>query len=201
MGEEMTNLISKELFLELAKLDPNDVCKRVSCQFEAADNCYSLVVWDVTYKIYPDKCEIICTDEPRSLHEYFELFAIHYLLTAQDAAVCNEWISEKDLSGGVTFFRGPHEIPTKLIAAKAEKSLDEFRELCLMHSGTPLKMADTAFMFHITDRVPVAVLYWAGDDEFPSESKILYDKTLQHHFALDIVFALAVGICEELGKE
>lgn len=197
----MTDLISKELFLELAKLDPDDVCKRASCQFEEADNCYSLVVWGFVYRIYLDKCEIICTDEPHRLHEYFELFAIHYLLTVQDVTVCNEWISEKDLSGGVTFFRGPHEIPTKLIAAKADKSEGEFSELCLKRGGAPLDMADTAFMFQITDRVPVAVLYWAGDDEFPSESKILYDKTLQHHFALDIVFALAVGICEELGKE
>ena len=64
MGEEMTDLISKELFLELAKLDPSDVCKRASCQFDEADNCYSLAVWDVAYHIYPDKCEIICNDEP-----------------------------------------------------------------------------------------------------------------------------------------
>jgi len=196
----MTDLISKELFLELAKLDPGDVCKRASCRFETAYNCYSLDVWGVAYKIYPDKCEIRCCDESHRLHEYFELFAIHYLLTVQDVIVCNEWISEKDLSSGVTFFRGPHEIPTKLIAAKADESIDGFRELCMMRGGASMEMADVAFMFHITDRVPVAVLYWAGDDEFPSEAKILYDKTLQHHFALDIVFALAVGICEELGK-
>lgn len=61
-------------------------------------------------------------------------------------------------------------------------------------------MADAAFIFYITDRIPVAVLYWAGDDEFPAESKLLYDSTLPSHFALDIVFALAVGICEELSR-
>ncbi len=102
--------------------------------------------------------------------------------------------------GGVTFFRGPHDIPTNLITAKVDNSVDAFRELCLKHGGVPLDMADMAFVFHITDRIPIAVLFWAGDDEFPPESKLLFDNTLPQHCALDILFALAVGICEELGR-
>jgi hypothetical protein len=46
----------------------------------------------------------------------------------------------------------------------------------------------------------VAVLYWAGDEDFPAEAKLLFDKTLPNHFALDIVYALASGICEQLGR-
>ncbi len=196
----MTELINKWHFLELAKLDPEDVCKRASCEFDAIRDCYSLHVWDSAYMIYPSKGKIVCSDESTRLHEYFKLFAVNYLLTAKDMAVTKRWISEKDISGGVTFFRGPHAIPTNLITAKVDNSLNAFRELCLKRGGIQLKMADMAFEFHITDRVPVAVLYWAGDDEFPPESKILYDKILPYHFALDVVFALAVGICEELSK-
>lgn len=196
----MTELINKGHFLELAKLDPGEVCRRTSCKFDGSLNCYSLFIWGTPYTIYPDKCKIVCLDHPNRLHEYFELFGVHYLLTAQDVMVTNEWISEKDIPGGVTFFRGPHQIPTNLITAKVDNSVDAFRELCLKHGGIPLNMADVAFVFHITDRLPVAVLYWVGDDEFPPESKLLFDKTLPQHFALDILFALAVGICEELGR-
>ncbi len=196
----MTDLINNDHFLELAKLDPSDVCRRASCNFDAIRNCYSLSVWGTVYTIYPDKGEIKCADEPGRLHEYFELFAVHYLLSAQDVPVINEWISEKDIPGGVTFFRGPHDIPTSLITAKVDNSLNAFRKFCLKRGGVPLKMADMAFAFRITDRIPVALLYWVGDDEFPPESKLLFDRTLPHHFALDIVFALAVGICKELGR-
>lgn len=196
----MTELINKGHFLELAKLDPRDVCSRASCKFDPSLNCYSLFIWGTPYTIYPGECKIVCLDQPNRLHEYFELFSVHYLLTAQDVTVTNEWISEKDIPGGVTFFRGPHQIPTNLITAKVDNSVDAFRELCLKHGGVSLNMADVAFVFHITDRIPVAVLYWVGDDEFPPESKLLFDKTLPQHFALDILFALAVGICEDLGR-
>jgi hypothetical protein len=47
--------------------------------------------------------------------------------------------------------------------------------------------------------VPVAVLLWQGDDEFPTEAKLLYDASIVRHLALDIIYALAVGMCEQFG--
>jgi hypothetical protein len=46
----------------------------------------------------------------------------------------------------------------------------------------------------------VAVLLWQGDAEFPAEAKLLYDATIARHLASDIVYALAVGVCEQLGR-
>ncbi|MBW2329219.1 MAG: DUF3786 domain-containing protein, partial [Deltaproteobacteria bacterium] len=73
-------------------------------------------------------------------------------------------------------------------------------ERCEQLHGIPLNMADAAYIFKITPRVPVAVLYWRGDDDFPAEAKILYDRTIAEHLPFDIMYALAVGICEKLGK-
>jgi hypothetical protein len=42
--------------------------------------------------------------------------------------------------------------------------------------------------------IRVAVLYWAGDDKFPAESKILYDKTIAEQSASDIIHAFPAGI-------
>ena len=67
-------------------------------------------------------------------------------------------------------------------------------------NGVPPDMADAAYIFKITPRIPVAVLYWEGDDEFPPESKILYDKSITEHLASDIIFALAVAICTRIGS-
>ena len=109
-------------------------------------------------------------------------------------------IREKDIPGGTTFFRGPHEIPTNLISLRFNNNINEFKERCEQLHAIPRSMADAAYSFKITPRIPVAVLYWRGDDDFPAESKILYDRTIAEHLASDIIYALAVGICERLGK-
>ncbi len=72
--------------------------------------------------------------------------------------------------------------------------------MCEQYGGTKLDLADAAFSFFITPKVPVAVLFWQGDPEFPTEAKLLYDTTIVRHLASDIIYALAVGMCEQLGR-
>jgi len=194
----MAELIDRRHFLELAGRDPLDVVQRTRCRYDATQHSFTLPVWNTVCTVHPGSCQVKWSAETEPLHEYLALFAVHCLLTGRDVEPAGRWISEKDMPGGATFFRGPHTIPTQLIAAGAGNSLETFRNLCLACGGTALELADAAYWFAITDRIPVAVLYWLGDEEFPAEAKLLFDSTLPSHFALDIVFALAVGVCETL---
>ena len=196
----MTDFIDRIHFQELVQQDPNDVCRRASCTCDDSSGSYLLSVWGDEYRICPDQLTISGMDNnTQRVHDYFCLFAIHYLLGSKEIALADEWISVKDIPGGTTFFRGPHEIPTTLISSRFNNDLDEFKARCEQLNGMPLDMADAAYRFRITPRIPVAVLYWTGNDDFPAESTILYDRTIADHLAPDIIYALAVGICERLG--
>jgi len=197
----VTDLIDKIYFKELSEQDPKDVCRRALCKYDDTNKFYTLSVWGDEYRIFPHQFKIDCTNENmQRLHDYFYLFIIHYLLKSKEIEISNEWISEKDIPGGTTFFRGPHEIPTNLIVLRFNNNINEFKGICEQLHGIPLNMADAAYSFKITPRIPLAVLYWSGDNDFPAESKILYDRTVAKHLASDIIYALAVGICERLGK-
>ena len=87
-----------------------------------------------------------------------------------------------------------------MISSRFDGDIQGFTRLCAQYGGTKLALADAAFSFVITPRAPVAVLLWQGDAEFPTEAKLLYDATIARHLALDIVYALAVGVCEQLGR-
>ena len=200
-GEKMTDLIDRIYFEELSERKPKDVCRRASCEYDDINDLLILSVWGKEYGIFPNQLKIKCMDNKiQSLHDYFYLFIIHYLLTSKEIEITNEWISEKDIPGGTTFFRGPHQIPTNLISLRFNNNVNEFKERCEQLHGIPLNMADAAYRFKITPRIPVAVLYWKGDDDFPAESKILYDRTIAEHLASDVIYALAAGICNRLGK-
>lgn len=197
----MTALIDRIHFQELFEQDPEEVCRRAACSYDDKQEVYTLAVWGGDYSIFLRQLKIEdIGNRTESTHDYFKLFAIHYLLNSKDIPISNQWISEKDIPGGTTFFRGPHEIPTHLISTRFNNTINEFKERCEGLNGTPLNMADAAYRFQIAPRIPVAVLYWIGDDDFPAESKILYDKTIAEHLASDIIYALGVGICERLGK-
>ncbi len=190
-------------FKELSELIPEDVCKRALCRYDEIRRCYTLSVWGDDYVIYPEQCKIeninVHSQSFRP-HDYFYIFIINYLLQVKEITLHKEWISEKDIPGGSTFFRGPHQIPTNLIASRYSGNIEQFKKNCEELGGIEFDMADASYIFKITPRISVAVLFWDGDDEFPAESKLLYDRTIADHFALDVIFALAVGICSVIGK-
>jgi hypothetical protein len=197
----MTTPIDHQYFQELANAQPAQISRNGRCRFDHESCTYSLEIWGEGYIVdcAGKKIERTGAGQPKP-HEYFYLFVIYYLLSTQDIQVKGEWISEKDVPGGTTFFRGPHLIPTDLISGRFGNDLEGFKKCCTELGGISLKLADAAFRFDITPEIPVAVLFWQGDEDFPAEAGILYDRSVTTLLPLDILFALAVGICFRIGK-
>ena len=196
----MTNSIDGSYFIELAEKNPEEVCRLALCDYDPIKKGYRISVWGEDYGIYPRESQIIRLQENNpDVGHLLGLFIIYYLLRAKDMRISKEWISEKDIPGGTTFFRGPHKIPTQIIEKRYENNVEEFKEVCEQLNGIPLDMADAAYAFEITPRIPVAVQFWDKDDEFSAEAKILFDRTIAEQLAPDIVFCLTVEICRRIG--
>ena len=201
MVNNATSLVDKSYFDKLSKYDPKEICHRTPCKYDDANKSYTLLAWGDEYVIYPDEFRIdFIMKNNSSPNELFYLVVIFYLLNTKEIIIKNEWISEKDIPGGQTFFRGPHEIPTNLIAGLYKNNIKAFRERCLQLGGVELEMADAAYSFDIVPQIPTAVLYWEGDDDFPPEAKLLYDRSIIELLSPDIIFSLAVEVCARIGK-
>jgi hypothetical protein len=197
----MTKYVDSSYFKKLIDVSPEEVCKRALCRYEGDTKRYLFSVWGCEYAIYPETCKIEQIQESAyKPHEYFYLFIIYYLLYVTNIEISKVWISEKDMPGGATFFRGPHVIPTYLITEAYKNNVQLFKRSCEQLGGTIINQADAAIVFNITPKIPVAVLYWEGDEDFPPEAKILFDKSITHHLTLDIIFSLAIEICTRIEK-
>lgn len=196
----MTTYIDSNYFVELAKAVPTDICRNDRCSYDATSESYSVVFWGDEYVVDLRHGKIERTSQTvPPPHAYFYLFIIYYLLLPQDILLQGEWIAEKDLPGGATFFRGPHLLPTNLISNRFTDDLPGFCNRCQQLGGIPVKMADAAFSFAIAKDIPLTVLFFMGDEDFPAEAKILYDRSIAKALPLDIVFALAVEVCSRIG--
>ncbi len=188
--------IDKTNFTDLEACDPDEVMFRTGCEFDAASRQYRIKIWGHEYSVDLEKYEVYPQNHGlKSYHGYLYLFIVHFLIKSKQILPKGEWVSEKDIKGGAAFFRGPHTIPADWVSKRFENDIKAFRLACLTLGGIPLELADAAFLFQITPAVPVAVLYWVGDEDFPSETKLLFDKTIEEHLPLDIIYALAVEIC------
>lgn len=192
----MTDYLDSHHWQALRQADPAVICRGNRCCYLPDSNSYTLTLWGIDYHIDCQQQKIVATGP--AIHPYFAVFIASYLLLDRDIQPVGEWISEKDFPGGPTFFRGPHLLPTAAITDCHGNDLDSFSARCRDVGGKELAMADLAFSLTIAPEIPVAALYWRGDDDFPAEAKILYDRSLIGVLALDVVYSLAVTICHRL---
>ena len=152
---------------------------------------YEVAVLNRIYRIDTRNSDISQTHPPASAGPDLNcgLAAVVYLVEAVDIEPTGEWVSPRDLPAGFEFFRGPHDVPVGRIVERFGADRDAFEAACRRLGGRPEPYADAAYSFHLFPRLPVAVLLWVQDDEFPARAAMLVDRTAGRHFPLDALLS------------
>ncbi len=192
-----------EIYWEsLVKSIPSEVCYRTGATYHPDRKGYSLPVINQKYLILPAEKRIYCQRgdrcEEEDLRDYFFLMVLLYLLNAQEGEPTHTWISEKELKGGTTFFRGPHALRTEGLRAAFGNNPEGFLLAGKRLGGVELLFGDKAFALTVLPKVPLAYLLWKESEEFPARVNVLFDSTIQRHFSLDGVWCTVAEVSQRL---
>lgn len=134
------------------------------------------------------------------LAPWMQILLLHYVRTRGDAGVSGRWVSFTDLKAALmkskSFARDCEE-PLRLLfdrdPAAVERALERLGGRRLQ--GTP---APTAWELFALPRVPVLLLYWPHDEEFPSKIKILFDATADRFLDVESLTFLIEGLVKNV---
>ncbi|OGV61854.1 MAG: hypothetical protein A3K19_25295 [Lentisphaerae bacterium RIFOXYB12_FULL_65_16] len=182
-------MIQAPLWDRLARQTPADVAERTGAVVEG-ENVYGLNVLDERYRIDVGArtVEKMLPGGPAKTGYFPHLASVVYLLEARKMDPSGFWVLPGELPGGDAFFRGPHEIPVQQLTARFGSRSDAFSRACRCIGGRPEPHADVAYSFLLFPRIPVTVLLWFQDDEFPARASVLTDKTAGQHMPLDALW-------------
>jgi hypothetical protein len=107
-------------------------------------------------------------------------------------------VSERQLPGGSLFFQGPHALPLAPLLRRFGADGEAFRRVCLGLGGRPIEFGDAGFAFQALPFIPLAVILWIADEEFPARAGMLFDPTAADHLPLDLLLALAHAVVARL---
>ncbi|MFA4965898.1 MAG: DUF3786 domain-containing protein, partial [Thermoleophilia bacterium] len=85
-------------------------------------------------------------------------------------------------------------------AGAAEPGLERFAQAAAALGGEALGLADASFRFQALPRVPVAVLLWAGDEEFPARAQLLFDAAAGHYLPAEDLAGLGGWLVGQLTR-
>jgi hypothetical protein len=205
MGEETNQKPAVDAFHwnRLSELHPTDVCQRTEAIYHPGREGYVLPVYNLRYLVLPKARKILkmeWNDKPveEPLHPYFSLMVLVYLTEAKDIKPTHIWISEKDLRGGTTFFRGPHRLEVEELVNLFGKDPEAFLRTGKRLGGSEILYGDKGFALEVFPKVPLAYILWKGDAEFPPKVSVLFDSTIELHLPLDIIWCMVVETTRRL---
>jgi len=152
------------------------------------------------YRITMPNIEISLMDSQEEASIRDKVLILHYLLSAKGTPIANKLIAFKELSGGGNYFR-------TFSKRAIEPLVEHFGEQPHMLIDTAGKLdghtaayGDVAVTVNAFNRVPVTIILWQGDEEFPAQGDILFDAAISDYLSTYDVTVLCESIIWKLIK-
>lgn len=121
-----------------------------------------------------------------------QVLLLHYLNLAEDVKISGEWIAYQEVPDGMfyldAFVRRAKNPMVQGFGNKPELLVKLAKKV---YGATPLDQGDLAVAIQALPLIPVALILWKGDDEFPPEGTILFDRTVSQVLSAEDIAWLA----------
>jgi hypothetical protein len=119
-----------------------------------------------------------------------KILILHYLGKSQGNPLTGEWINFRQLSGGDTYYPAFVKRSQKPLLDFFADRLDLLEEAAQALGGQKGSEGDRGVIIPALPRVPIALIFWSGDEEFQPEARILFDSTIPTYLATEDVAVL-----------
>ena len=182
----------------LAALRPRDVCSGAGVAYDEASRSYAIRSFGIDFAVSPGARTITSGDPGSGLfleryRDFFRLSVLWYLTSAKDIPATGRLIRPLDVKGGQRFFSGTHVLPLDRIEERFGRDAAAFAERGLRFGAEIARYGDAAVRLYPLPRVPVTIILWLQDEEYPSRAALFFDSTVDFQLSLsDIVWSVAM---------
>lgn len=183
-------------------LPREEVCRRTGAGFDERAGAYALRSYGRDFLVNPCDMLISCPAPGGELFlgklkDFFRLAVLWYLANAKDIPPTGRLVRPTDVKGGHRFTVGTHVLPLEQIAQRFARDAAGFLLLGRAYGAEPVSgTGDACLRFWPLPRVPVTMVLWLEDEEFPPRVDLFFDSTCEFQLALsDVIWAVAMMTC------
>lgn len=133
---------------------------------------------------------------------WIRILLLHYLNTHGKAGLSGKWVSFSELRSGMvkasSFLREAEDPIKELFENDIKRTSEALKTLGgIRTDGYP---TPHAWILLLLPKIPVVILYWPGEDEFPAQVKILFDQTADKFLDVESLMFLLEGLVHNMEK-
>jgi hypothetical protein len=182
----------------LAGLRPKDVCAGAKASYDDSAGAYTIKTFGIDFIVSMGDRKIASKDPEAGLFlerykDFFRLAVLWYMTSAKDIPATGRLIRPLDVKGGQRFFSGTHVLPLDRIQDRFGKDKKAFIERGLRFGSEIASFGDAAIRLYPLPRVPVTIILWLQDEEYPARATLFFDSTVDFQLSLsDMVWSVAM---------
>ena len=199
-GSKNALTVPLEHWDRLQKKDPVQLCHTALAQLETTGDI-RLRVLNTDLIVHPGRRlirAIVSGNDIPVNDPLLQLITVVYLLSITPAPLRHEKAGIKDLKSA-HFFQGPHELDMGPLMNRYGNDAAGFGEVAGHLGGRHISStADAGFVFSPFPKILMYYLLWEGDEEFAPRFSILFDRSIEDHFAADFIWGLVGFVTKTL---
>ncbi len=132
--------------------------------------------------------------------EELQILFLDYLVHGDGTPPSGQWIGFQQLPNGMFYRKAFQGYSGDQLVHDLDSQIDAFREAAAILGGEPVELGDAAYAFRVLPNVPLAVVWWSGDEEFPANGTVLFDASTSHYLPTDGLAIVGRMLCRKLAK-
>ena len=167
------------------KLDPQEAAKRCGVSFE--DGCFTVQLLNSTYRIaWPEYAITADREDAFALTNLpCQTFLLRYLLEGRQAALSLGYKTFREMPWGELYITPYTGRCLTRAAFTFGTQVPAFAAACERMGGEKLPHGDAGYGFGFLGGYRMQIMIYAGDEEFPPSSQILYSDNFASAFSAE----------------
>ncbi len=168
----------------LCRLKPGKLVLRSGCEQDGEGNFCLTFFWR-EYVISADDFIVRRADTGDEQPSFIQSLILTYLVTADGTTPSSRWVGFRELPDGMFYVQAFQGYTGGRLVRELGGGIEVFRRAAKVLGGEPLEIGDAGYVFTVLPRVHLGLVYWEGDEEFPSQARVLFEDTAAHYMPTD----------------
>ena len=173
-------------------IDIEEQCRRSGTQYQVAASKKIVLIkyLNQPFQISLPDGEITAIDDTEPITMRDKLIMLHYFISAKGTPPAGKQITFRELPEGIVYQPTFAKRTVKPLLDNFGKEPDSLLLFGQMLGGYIAHYGNTAITINAFSHVPITIVIWQGDDEFPSQGNVLFDANISDYLPTEDITVL-----------
>ena len=188
---------------QLARIeDIEQRCRKSDARYQKIDSRGVIILkyLNRSYRVTFPNIEVSLDDSQGEVPLRDKILILHYLTQAKGTPISNKTIAYKELPKGASYFPSFSKRAIQPLVTHFGREPHRLLDVAGTLGGHKADFGDVSVTINAFSRVPITLVLWRGDDEFPPEGNIMFDSTISDYLPAEDINVLCETIAWRLVK-